>query len=265
MDDHEQAAKRWVEALSSPTEQNMAALGEVLADDVATVSPMGVTEGKPAVLAAFGQSPIGPFFALGKWTEPKSDGKAVDISCAFPAQAPVGGVTLHLAFNDDARISRVETGIVPGAPPTATNIKITDAIRDAVNGALANRTPVTVAYVSENGQPHISLRGTTQVFSDDQLAIWVRNPEGGLLSAIETNPRLALFYRDPATRTTYQFHGRAHADRSEQVSERVYSNSPEPERNMDQQRHGVAVVIDLDRVEGRDSSGAFLMQRSAGR
>jgi len=265
MDDQEQAARRWAEALSAPTEQNKAALGEVLADNVASVSPMGATEGKAAVLAAFGQSPIGHFFAQGKWTEPKSDGKAVDISCTFPAQAPVGGVTLHLAFNDDARISRVETGFVPGVPPAAADIKITEAIRDAVNGAFANGTPVTVAYVSENGQPHLSLRGTTQVFSDDQLAIWVRNPEGGLLSAIDANPRLALLYRDPPTRTTFQFYGRAHADRSAEVSERVYSNSPEFERNMDQQRRGVAVVIDLDRVEGRDSSGPFLMQRSAGR
>jgi hypothetical protein len=263
MDDREQAGRRWAEALSAPTEQNKAALGEFLAEDVTTVSPMGVTEGKTSVLAGFGESPIGAFFAQGQWSEPKSDGKAVDISCTFPAQAPVGGVTLHLVFDDDARISRVETAIVPGAPPTATDIKITEAIRDALSGALANRTPVTVAYVSEDGQPHLSLRGTTQVFSDDQLAIWVRNPEGGLLAAIETNPRLAVVYRDPATRTSYQFHGRAHADRSEEVSDRVYSNSPEPERNMDQHRHGVAVVIDLDRVEGRDSSGAFLMQRAA--
>jgi hypothetical protein len=265
MDDQKQAAQRWADALSAPTEQNKAALAEVLADDVATVSPLGTTEGKAAILEAFGQSPIGPFFAQAKWSEPEWDENAVDMTCTFPPQAPVGGVVLHLTFDEDARIIRVETAIVPAGPPPATEIRTTEAISIAVNGALANHTPITVAYVDQEGQPQLSFRGTTQVFSDDQLAIWIRNPEGGLLSAIEANPRLALFYRDPATRTTYQFHGRAHADRSEETSDRVYSNSPEPERNMDLQRRGVAVVVDLDRIEGRDGSGAILMQRSAGK
>jgi hypothetical protein len=135
-------------------------------------------------------------------------------------------------------------------------------MRLAVNGALVNRTPITVAYVDRIGQPHLSLRGTTQVFSEDQLAIWIRNAEGGLLSAIESNPRLTLLYRDPATRTTYQFYGRGRSDRADETADHVYSNSPEVERNLDPQRRGIAVIIDLDKVEGRDASGAILMERN---
>jgi hypothetical protein len=166
-------------------------------------------------------------------------------------------------MDEKGQAARTEKG--PDLPPpvSGNELQITEAITVAVNGAFANRTPITVAYVDRDGQPHLSLRGTTQVFGGDQLAIWIRNPEGGLLSAIETNPRLALLYRDPATRTTYQFHGRAHADRSRESSDRVYSNSPEFERGLDPDQRGVAVVVDLDQIQGRDAAGFFLMQRSA--
>ena len=265
LEDRIQAARRWIQALSSPTEQNVAALVELVADDVVTVSPMGSAEGKAAVLAGFGPSPITPFLAEASWAERAIDSRTVEIAGTFPTHVPVGGITLRVTFDEDARISRVETDVRPIPPPQATEIKITDTMRSALEGALFNRTPITVAYVDADGQPHVSLRGTTQVFSDDQLAVWIRNPKGGLLSAIESNPRVTLFYRDPATRTTYQFQGRARADHSEATRDRVYSNSPEPERNLDLRRSGVAVVIDLDKIEGRDASGAFLMEGSSGK
>jgi hypothetical protein len=258
--DHEQAARRWIAALSAPTEQAMSELGEVVAEDVATASPTGTANGRADVLATFAQSPLASFFAQATWTEP-TVGETVEVSGTFPPQAPVGGVTLRFTFGPDDRISRVETSLLPGPPPVPTKIEITEEMKAAVDGALVNRTPITVAYVDADGQPHLSLRGTTQVFGDDQLAIWIRDPKGGLVSAIEENPHLALLYRDSATRTTYQFYGRAHVDRSDQTAEIVYSNSPELERNVDLQRKGVAVIVALDRVEGRDGSGAFVMKR----
>jgi hypothetical protein len=92
--------------------------------------------------------------------------------------------------------------------------------------------------------------------------MWVRDRGGGFLKAIPDHPRVALFYRDPATRATYQFAGRAHVDEDPGVRERVYRNSPEPERNLDARRLGAAVVIDLDRVEGSGPAGRFRMERS---
>ena len=142
-----------------------------------------------------------------------------------------------------------------------TALRLTDAIIEAVNGALLNRTPVMVAYVDGSGRPHLSLRGSVQVFGPEQLAIWVRNPGGGLLSAIPSNPHLSLLYWDPAKRTMYQFHGRARVDGSADVRDHVYANTAEPERNLDPERGGVAVVVDLDRVEGRDATGPVLMER----
>jgi hypothetical protein len=129
-------------------------------------------------------------------------------------------------------------------------MKITDEIKEAVNGALSNRTPIIVAYVDEDGQPSLSFRGSTQVYSDDQLAIWVRNPEGGLLRALQKNPRVTLMYRNPENRTTLQFRGRGRMDNSESVRAHVYNNAPEAERNADKEQKGMPLILDLDRVDG---------------
>ena len=261
--DQIEAARRWAEALSRPTEENKAALAVALSDGVVSATPLGVTEGSTEVLAGFGRSPLAEPLARADWTEPVEDGDAVVMTATFLPSAPVGGLSLRFHFDDAGRIARAETGLLPAPPPKAVPIRVTDAMRASVNGALLNRTPVMVAYVDGRGQPHLSFRGSTQVFGDDQLAMWIRAPQGGLVSAIEHNPRLALFYRDPETRTAYQFHGRAHVERDPATVEKVYSNAPEPERNIDMQRQGVAVVVDLDRVEGRDADGPILMSRDA--
>jgi hypothetical protein len=139
-------------------------------------------------------------------------------------------------------------------------IELTDEMRSAINNALSDRAPVVVAYVDADDQPNLSFRGSTQAFSSDQLAIWVRDPGGGLLRAIEKRPKLALLYRNPETRLSWQFHGRARLDEDPGVRETVYANSPEVERNFDPDRKGKAVVIDIDRVIQR---GAVLMEREA--
>jgi predicted pyridoxine 5'-phosphate oxidase superfamily flavin-nucleotide-binding protein len=131
-----------------------------------------------------------------------------------------------------------------------TEMKLTDEIKDAVNNALANRTPIVVAYVDEDGQPSLSFRGSTQAYSDTQLAIWVRNPEGGLLKSLEKNNRITLFYRDPEKRMTLQFRGRATIQNDDATRDKVYSNAPEVERNADREKKGFPIVIDLHRVDG---------------
>ena len=138
---------------------------------------------------------------------------------------------------------------------------LTDDIKNDVNGALANGTPVVVAYVDAEGAPHLSFRGSAQADGDDRLAIWVRDPEGGLLQAITTNPRIALLYRDPATRRSYRFAGRAHIVTDPEAADRIYSSSPEIERSRDAERQGKAVLVDLDSVEGMGAQGRFRMER----
>lgn len=146
--------------------------------------------------------------------------------------------------------------------PAPTPVHLTDDMRQAVNGALANGTPVVLAYVAENGQPNLSFRGSAQAYSDDQLAVWVRNPEGGLQRALAQNPRVTLLYRDPQTRTTLNFQGRGHFESADDVRNRVYENAPAPEQNADRERHGLALIVDLDRVTGVVPGSRVLMQRS---
>jgi hypothetical protein len=131
-----------------------------------------------------------------------------------------------------------------------TELKLTPEIKEAVNGALANRTPIMVAYVDEEGQPSLSFRGSTQAYSDTQLAIWVRNPEGGLQHALDNNNRITLFYRDPEKRITLQFRGKARKHEDEATRQTVYNNAPEVERNADREMKGFPLVIDLHRVDG---------------
>jgi hypothetical protein len=129
-------------------------------------------------------------------------------------------------------------------------MKLTQEIKEAVNGALGNRTPIMVAYVDEEGQPSLSFRGSTQAYSDDQLAIWVRNPEGGLQNALKKNNRVTLFYRDPEKRMTLQFKGRGHIENDPKTRETVYNNAPEVERNADRDQKGFPLIVDLERVDG---------------
>src|SRR5207302_2045876 len=156
-----------------------------------------------------------------------------------------------------------DTTMIPAPPPAETAVHLTDTIAEALAAALANGTPVMVAYVDGEGRPQLSYRGTTQVLSEDQLGLWARNPEGGIVKALPNNPNVTLFYRDPATRTNYQFHGRGHVDDTPSIRGRIFDGSPEPERNFDPQRRGVAIVVDVDAVDGRDANGPIRMRRSA--
>ena len=92
--------------------------------------------------------------------------------------------------------------------------------------------------VDATGQAQLSYRGSTQVFGSDQLAMWIRDPAGGLPSALPANPRLTLMYRDPAKRVTYQFYGRGRVVDDAAVRTTVFDSSPERERNFDPERRG---------------------------
>jgi len=142
-------------------------------------------------------------------------------------------------------------------------IRLTEEMRAAIDGALANGTPVVVAYVDERGQPRLSFRGSTQVFGEDQLAVWARNPEGGLVRALAANPRVSLLYRNPQPRMLLTFEGRGRIDPTEATRRRVYERAPEVERTADPERRGVALIVDLDRVTGVTPEGRLAMQRPA--
>ena len=152
-------------------------------------------------------------------------------------------------------------GGAPAAAPPITEMNMTDEIKNAVNNALTEGNPVFVAYVDEEGQPSLSFRGSTHVHSPNQLAIWVRNPEGGLGKALAKNPRVSLLYRNPQTRAMLQFKGTAHVENAPDVRERVYDESPERERAADPDKKGFPLIIDLARVDGMVPPQRFAMRK----
>jgi Pyridoxamine 5'-phosphate oxidase len=139
-------------------------------------------------------------------------------------------------------------------------IEIDEEIRQAVNGAFESRNPVVLGYVGDDGAPHLSFRGSTQVLGKDQLAVWVRNPDAGLPKAIRNHPRVTLLYRSSEPRRLLTFKGRARIDPS--ANDIVYASSPKGERDRDPEKKGVALIIDLDEVFGFGPSGPIKMTRS---
>jgi len=147
--------------------------------------------------------------------------------------------------------------------PTLTELKLSADMKHAINSAAESGKAIVIAYVDESGAPQVSYRGSTQAYSDTQLAVWVRNPRGRILASTSRNPAVALIYGnfDPNARGFMTFRGRAHIDESAETRRRVYEQSPEGERNLDKERAGVALIIDLDSVEGFFGGARLKMRR----
>jgi hypothetical protein len=149
-------------------------------------------------------------------------------------------------------------------PPAITELKLSPALKETVNTALARGRMISVAYVSPEGRPELSFRGSVQAYSDTQLAIWVRNPVGGILNAVTTGrPHIALLYGElgAQSKAFVTFRGRGRVETSESVRRKVYDDSPEVERNLDKDRKGVALIIDLDSVDGFFGGNILNMRR----
>ena len=149
------------------------------------------------------------------------------------------------------------------APPILTELKLSADMKKAVDTAFESLKPIVVSYVDENGAPQLSFRGSTQAYSDTQLAIWVRNPEGRILESITKNPAMALIYGnfEPTGRAFMIFRGRARIDSSDTVRRHVYEHAHAFERDKDKERKGVALIIDLDSVEGFFGGAMLKMRR----
>jgi hypothetical protein len=258
MNDRISAIEAYKRAL---VDADQGAIAAYLADDVVVETNFGRAEGADAALALLREPRIAGLLANGaRWSEPSADGDAVLFTAELPEGSPFGGLELVLRFAG-ARIARVEQQTLPAPPPRPAALRLTEEIKDAVNGALDNQTPMLVGYTGERGEIHLSFRGTIQAHSDERLALWARDPEGGLPRNIAVRPNVTLFYHDPASRTTYSFYGQAWIEPDPAARAAIYANSPARERQMDFRQRGVAIVVDLDRVEGRGPGGRVLMVR----
>jgi hypothetical protein len=150
-------------------------------------------------------------------------------------------------------------------PADSTELRLTDSMQVAINSAFGMGKPVAIAYVDEHDSPQLSFRGSTQAFGDRALAIWVRNPEGRILPSIARNPAVALIYGDfnPNGRRFLIMRGRARVDGSNAVRQQVYNKAHEFERSQDKEQKGVALIVELDSVEGFFDGVRHAMRRQA--
>jgi hypothetical protein len=132
---------------------------------------------------------------------------------------------------------------------------LTPEIKDLVNNGLASGNPMVLAVVTVENKPVLSFRGSTQVYGDGQLGLWIRNTSGGTIEAIKKNPAVAMMYRS-ATTPMLQFHGNARIATDEAERTRVFDSAPEREQKSDAEKKGIAVIIDLVKVEGVLKFGA---------
>lgn len=259
------AAEAYISALVSAAGNSndadaVKAVASVLADGVTAESNFGRAEGIEAVIALLAEPRTAGLVSGAAWSPPSADGGRLVVTAAPAGPAPFGGLELVFEFSG-SKITRVEQQMLPAAPPEPIALRLTSEIKNAVDGALGNGTPMLIGYTGDGGQIHLSFRGTIQAHGDRQLALWARDPEGGLPRNIVARPQVTLFYHDPTNRTTYSFYGRARAEPDPGARAAIFEGSPAREQQMDFRRRGVAIVVDLDRVEGRDSGGRFLMVR----
>ena len=219
-------------------------------------------EGREDVLYRItGVWPNTPVYVKGFWSEPKEEGDKVKVSATFPAMgAAPSAVNLTFSYNSDDLINQVDQEIIPQSRPEQTST-IPDSARGLINSALANDTPMTVAYVDEDGTPNLSLRGSVQVYSPTQLSIWVRNKEGGMPKAIAKNPNVGLLYRDSKTRSTVVVKGRAHIEDDPEVCDRVWNLIPDVEQKHETREPGCAMIIDILSLTGGTPKGGVRMMR----
>lgn len=214
--------------------------------------------GKDAVAERLnGQWPLTPVYAKGEWTEPEASGDALQISARFPTFGTIKGYALKVSFDGNDRITRLDETVEMYPAPKATDA-LPAVVRTAINGALANGTPITAAYTGDDGRPVLSLRGSTQVYGKASLSMWVRNPKGGFVDAARAGKAFSFLYRDSSRRMTLVMSGKGRiAEGAER--ERVWSISPEVEKRHDPDQKGVAVIVDLEKVAGNTPSGPVLV------
>lgn len=262
MTDRTAVVQAYATALARQDQDSVRLVGGALADNVVVETNFGRAEGAEAAVALLREPRTAGLLAPGaKWSQPTASGDRVTMTATLPPTAAYGGLELVFEFAGD-KIARVEQQTLPAVPPAQRELRLDPEMKAAVDGALDNQTPMLIAYVDDEKQIHLSFRGTIQAYSDDQLALWAREPEGGLPRNIPDRPHVTLFYHDPATRTSYTFYGRARVEQDPAARTAIFENSHPREQQMDFRRRGVAIVVDLDKIEGRAAGGRVLMLRT---
>lgn len=233
----------------TPAAQRPAALQALLHDQVCALALGRRADGTQDVLRELVAIATTADAAGMRWHAPTlQDGRVVLVG-ESPADRPERGYVLTVRAQGSRIIQLAQQRTAP-RPAVAAPLHLPQALRIMINGALEDRHPMLLAHVDSHGQPTLSFRGSLQVHGDDALSLWVRNPQGGFISAIRANPRVAMMYRNEQTKATYQLKGRARVADAATERQAVYDAAPQVERDHDFAMAGAAVIVALDSVEG---------------
>jgi hypothetical protein len=206
--------------------------------------------------------PFTPVLAKGVWTPAELIDGVVHVRANFDKLgAAPRNYRLTFWFDQRDNISRVEESFEFPTQANRNN-KLPLHVRSAIDRALADGHPMTVAYVTGDGSPALSLRGSIQVWDDMQLCAWIRNPNGGLADAARSGAIVSMLYRDSSTRTTMIITARARLVEDEASRRAIFDRIPEVEQTHDPNRTGAAVVFDIERLIGTHPLGPLLVERA---
>jgi hypothetical protein len=204
-----------------------------------------------------GDWPLTPVYAQGEFTEPEVAAEGASVSATFSTFGSIKGYALTVSFDNDDRITRLDETVTMYPPATPVHA-FPPNVRMAINGALANGTPLAVSYCAEDGTPSLSLRGSVQVYGDRELGLWSRSAKSGLVETARKNGLVSLLYRNSPRRMTLTMIGRAEIAEGA-VRERIWALSPEVEKRHDPPRNGVAILIRITRAQGNAPGGPVLV------
>jgi hypothetical protein len=141
-------------------------------------------------------------------------------------------------------------------------LDLTGDIASALDGAVQSGKTAVVAYVKADGSPSLSYRGSLLVLGPQQLGFWSRTTDSGIATEIAERPLVSILYYAAGERpgpAYLSIKGRARVDAS--ANDAVWNGMVQGERDFDPERKGVAIVVDVDRVDGMGSEGGFSLTR----
>lgn len=144
-------------------------------------------------------------------------------------------------------------------------IAITQTMRSLIDNALPDGRPCLVGTADTQGRPQISPKGSVAVFDDGTLSFWERSFRGAH-DHIGKNPQVVVYYRNPdraeevgVPGAALRFHGTARIVEEGPDRDRAYDLIVQAEKDRDPDKKGVAVLIEVDRIEAL--SGQPVMER----
>ena len=170
-------------------------------------------------------------------------------------------LTLHF---EEGKISTVQSQPLPPKETGVAPLALSQKIIAIVSSSLADKRPIVVAHISDNG-PVLSYRGSISVLAPDQFGMWIRHRDGDFVRSIRERPGIALMYRNNEAREQLHFQGQARVARNDEENRRIFYGAPQIEQGYDAEQAGIGVVVDLDAVQGffRDAEGGMLPVRMA--